>query len=101
MYDWMRNEMLEQEPKLVVIKTFSTRMEAELARMALEARGIQAVIRADDCGGMHSAMAFSIGHPRLMVFDVDAEVAMKLLEQDQAWDSDYIEDIDEDEDDNE
>jgi hypothetical protein len=44
-------------------------------------------------------MAFSIGHPRLMVFDVDAEVAMKLLEQDQAWDSDYIEDIDEDEDD--
>lgn len=81
------------EPKLVVIKTFTTRMDAELARMALEARGIQAVIRADDCGGMHSAMAFSIGHPRLLVFDVDAEVALKILDEEQAWDSDYIEDM--------
>jgi hypothetical protein len=87
----------KKEPKLVVIKTFSTRIEAELARMALEARGIQAIIRADDCGGMHSAMAFSIGHPRLLVFDVDAEVALKLLEMKQAWDSDYIESDEEEE----
>lgn len=88
----------KKQPKLVAIRTFSTRIEAELARMALEARGIQAIIRADDCGGMHSAMTFSIGRPRLLVFDVDAEVALKLLEMKQAWDSDYIEyDDDEDE----
>ncbi len=37
---------------MVVIRTFLNHVEADLARSALEAAGITAVIRADDCGGV-------------------------------------------------
>jgi len=40
------------EPSLVVIQTYLTSIDAELAASALEAAGIQAIIRADDCGGI-------------------------------------------------
>jgi hypothetical protein len=38
--------------ELVVIRTFLNTMDAELARGALEAAGIDSMIRADDCGGL-------------------------------------------------
>ncbi|MBI2338324.1 DUF2007 domain-containing protein [Candidatus Daviesbacteria bacterium] len=37
---------------LVIIKTFNTRMEAEIAKGFLEANGVKAVVQADDEGGM-------------------------------------------------
>jgi hypothetical protein len=36
---------------LLVIRTFINTVDAELARGALEAAGIESMIRADDCGG--------------------------------------------------
>jgi hypothetical protein len=36
---------------LQVIRTFINNVDAELARGALEAAGIESMIRADDCGG--------------------------------------------------
>jgi hypothetical protein len=36
---------------LQVIRTFIDNVDAELARGALEAAGIESMIRADDCGG--------------------------------------------------
>jgi hypothetical protein len=41
---------------LVVIKTFLNRMDAELAKGALEANGIEALIRADDAGGTRPSL---------------------------------------------
>lgn len=38
--------------ELVIIRRFLNTMEAELARGALEAAGIDSMIRADDCGGL-------------------------------------------------
>jgi hypothetical protein len=36
---------------LVVVHTFSSRPEAEMAKSALDAAGIQAMVMADDAGG--------------------------------------------------
>ena len=37
--------------ELIVIRTFLNAVDAEVARGALEAAGIDSMIRADDCGG--------------------------------------------------
>ena len=39
------------EPELVVVRTFGNRIDAELARSALEAAGIESTIVDDDGGG--------------------------------------------------
>ena len=39
------------ESELVPVKTFLSRIEADLAKSALEAAGISALVRADDAGG--------------------------------------------------
>lgn len=36
----------------IIFRTFLNHFDAELARMALEAAGIQCFVRSDDCGGM-------------------------------------------------
>jgi len=36
----------------ITFRTFLNHFDAELARMALEAAGIQCFVRSDDCGGM-------------------------------------------------
>jgi hypothetical protein len=41
---------------LVVVRTFPSRIEAEIAQSALEADGIQAVVLADDAGGQYSSL---------------------------------------------
>jgi hypothetical protein len=43
-------------PDLVVVRTFASRIEAELAQSALEADGIKAVVLADDAGGQYSSL---------------------------------------------
>jgi hypothetical protein len=42
---------------LVVVRTFSDRMEAEVARGALEAAGIDSFIQTDDAGGLRPDLA--------------------------------------------
>jgi hypothetical protein len=37
---------------LVAVKSFPTRLEAEMARVLLEEQGIPALVSADDAGGM-------------------------------------------------
>jgi hypothetical protein len=39
------------QPELVVVRTYLNKFEAEVARTALEAAGIEAVVRADDANG--------------------------------------------------
>jgi hypothetical protein len=40
------------DPGSVTVRTFQSTMEAEIAKGALEAAGIQAFVQADDAGGM-------------------------------------------------
>jgi hypothetical protein len=60
----------------VVVRTFSTHIEADLASSALAAAGIDASIRADDCGGVYPFK----GGVELMVAQEDAAVAAEVLD---------------------
>jgi hypothetical protein len=63
--------------ELIVIRTFLNALDAEVARGALEAAGIDSMIRADDCGGtrphlwMHGV--------ELLVRSMDAQRADEVL----------------------
>lgn len=60
----------------VVLRTFSTHIEADLASSALAAAGIDASIRADDCGGVYPFK----GGIELLVAQEDASLAAEVLD---------------------
>jgi hypothetical protein len=64
-------------PDLVVIRTYLNNFDAELARSALEAAGIDSMIRADDCGGTRPHLW--VGGVELLVRSEDAARADELL----------------------
>ena len=63
---------------LVVVRTFSNEIDADLARSALEAAEIDSMIRSDNAGGMRPAMSMSNG-VELLVREEDAERAAEIL----------------------
>ena len=63
---------------IVCVKTFSGRLEAEIAKGMLEAHGIRAMVAADDAGGFRPELAFSFG-VRLLVLEGSAEQALSLI----------------------
>lgn len=62
---------------LVVLRTYVNNFDAELARGALEAAGIDSMIRADDCGGTRPHLW--MGGVALLVRADDAERADEVL----------------------
>jgi hypothetical protein len=62
---------------LIVIRTFLNNFDAELARGALEAAGIDSMIRADDCGGTRPHLW--MGGVELLVREADLERAQEIL----------------------
>lgn len=66
--------------KLVCIKTYSNRAEAELVRGFLKKNDIKAMISADDAGGMHPALLWSRGGVKLIVREKDKKTALHILE---------------------
>ena len=46
---------------LVCIKTYQSRIEAELVKGFLESNGIKAMVSADDVGGMNPALLWATG----------------------------------------
>jgi putative signal transducing protein len=64
----------------VIVKSFTDKGEAEIARGLLEAEGINAAITADDLGSEGPGMNF--GRPINLVVDAaDADRANELLDQ--------------------
>jgi len=63
---------------LVVVHTYLNKMDAELALSALEAAGIHALIRSDDCGGVRPSLWLS--GIELMVRADEAEDAAAVLD---------------------
>ena len=61
----------------VVIRTYLNHIEAELLKTVLEAAGIDAVIRSDDCGGMRPHLW--MGGVDLLVPARDLEKAQEVL----------------------
>ena len=62
---------------LVSVGTFLNHIEADLAKSALEAAGIDAMILSDDCGGVRPHLW--MGGIRLLVRDEDAQRALEIL----------------------
>jgi len=67
--------MVDEE--LVAVRTYLTRIDAELARTALEAGGIESMIRSDDAGGLRPHLW--MGGIALLVRQEDLERAERLL----------------------
>jgi hypothetical protein len=67
---------------LVVVQTFVDRIEAELAHSALEAAGIESMLRSDDAGGLRPHMTLTNG-VELLVRPEDAAAARAVLDDDQ------------------
>ena len=65
---------------LVRIKTYQSRIEAELVKGFLESNGIKAMVSADDVGGMNPALLWATGGVRLLVKKKDIQKAIKVLE---------------------
>lgn len=63
----------------VVLRTFLTAVDADMARSALEAAGIVSVVRSDDCGGMRPHLW--MGGVELLVPADVAEAANAVLEE--------------------
>jgi len=61
----------------VVIRSFINVFDAEAAKTALDAAGIESVVQADDAGGMHPHL--QVGGVRLSVHPDDAERAEQVL----------------------
>jgi hypothetical protein len=68
------------EPNLTCLTTYSAEMPAEMARMVLEANGIEAFISKDDCGGMRPYLQPVTG-VRLLVRTSDEKAAAEILKQ--------------------
>lgn len=62
---------------LVVVATYLTGFDADLARTALEAAGVDCMVRADDCGGLRPHLW--MGGVELLVRDEDRERAEEVL----------------------
>ena len=62
----------------VVLETFSSRIEAEMAQGILEGEGIETVIMADDAGGTYPMFQFIRG-VKLMVDAADEARAKEIL----------------------
>ena len=68
--------MAPNEP--VIVRQFMSTVEAELAQGALQAAGIEAVVSADDCGGMRPHL--QVGRVALLVRVEDAQEAARILD---------------------
>jgi len=45
------------DPELVVVSTFRSRTDAQIAKGVLDEVGIESMVRADDAGGMYRGIA--------------------------------------------
>ena len=63
--------------ELIVVGTFPSRIDAELAQSAMDAAGIDAMISGDDAGGLRPHMA--VRGFRLLVRADDAEQAAEVM----------------------
>ena len=65
---------------LLVARTFNTRPEADLAKSALDAAGIDSMVRADSGGDMRPAIAWAGDGFQVIVRADDLEAAREILD---------------------
>ncbi len=65
--------------ELVCVKTFNTRLDADLARAVLASHGITSAVCGDDCGGSVVELVPTSGGIRLVVSQSDTRAAARIL----------------------
>jgi hypothetical protein len=68
------------EDELIVVHAFGSLPEADLAKSALDAAGIEAMVRADSGGGMRPALAWSGVGYQILVRAEDEQAARDILD---------------------
>jgi hypothetical protein len=68
------------DARLVVVQSFATRAEADMAKSVLEAAEIDSMIQSDSVGGMRPHVAWASGGFKLLVREEDLDAAHQLLE---------------------
>jgi hypothetical protein len=68
-----------QHSKLVVVQSYGSRLEADLAKGALENGGIPAMLSADTAGRMREHLAWSGAGFKVLVREEDATAARDVL----------------------
>jgi 3-isopropylmalate dehydratase small subunit len=68
------------DANLVVVHAFGSGSEADMAKGALEAAGIDAMIQADSAGGMRPHLAWASGGFKVLVREEDVDAARDVLE---------------------
>jgi hypothetical protein len=63
----------------IVLETFPNRMLAQMAASLLEAEGIEALVMADDAGGLYPPLQFIRG-VKLLVASEDEALAREILD---------------------
>lgn len=71
--------MDEETDKTVVVKTFLSEFEAEIAKGMLEEEGIECYVSSDDTGGMRPHLQLTLG-VRLIVMEKDLQRALEILD---------------------
>jgi len=66
--------------KLIKVRSFLYRHEAEMAKELLETEGVEVMISSDDHGGVRPSLAYAAGVD-LLVREEDVDRASELLEQ--------------------
>ena len=66
---------------LIVVHSFFSRAEADVAKSALDAAGIEAIVEADSAGGMRPALAWAGVGFRVFVRAEDAQAAREVLDR--------------------
>ena len=69
-----------RDTDLTVVQSFASQPEADLAKSALEAAGIEAIIQADSAGGMRPHIAWGSSGFKVIVRQEDADDARAVLE---------------------
>ena len=68
------------EDELIVVHAFGSLPEADLAKSALDAAGIEAMVKADSGGGMRPALAWSGVGYQVLVRAEDEQAARDILD---------------------
>ena len=77
--EWgMTSDTDTAQPDLITIRTFSSESEAQIAKSALDAFGIDGILSHDDCGGQRPHLTLT-GGIQLMVRSADAEQVEEVL----------------------
>jgi hypothetical protein len=63
----------------IIVKTYLNRIEAEIGRGKLESNRIEAIVQADDEGGMAGHLLFVTGFVKLLVSKNEFAKAKKIL----------------------